>query len=126
MTNPLADSDNDGLPDWWKALYGVTDPNADPLGDGWSNLQKFRNGLNPNQDSLFPTLTTPEIYVYADCTTGLHIDVVTSAAGPSNIVYTLTSAPQEGALYLQASVPNAHEFQHGAGRGREFHSSGRE
>ena len=44
------DSDNVGIPDWWQELYfgyiGV-DPNADPAGDGFSNIQKFQNGMNP-------------------------------------------------------------------------------
>jgi hypothetical protein len=46
-----ASSDGSGLPDWWELEYfghtGV-DPNADPAGDGWSNIQKFQNGMNPN------------------------------------------------------------------------------
>ena len=46
------DSDNVGIPDWWQLLYfgyvGI-DPNApDPAGDGYSNLQKYQMGLNPN------------------------------------------------------------------------------
>ncbi len=44
------DSDGDGLPDWWEALYfaGNADPNADPDGDGMSNLAEYRAGTNPN------------------------------------------------------------------------------
>jgi len=39
------------IPDWWELKYfGTTgiDPYGDPAGDGWSNLQKFQNGWNPN------------------------------------------------------------------------------
>jgi len=42
--------DGSGLPLWWQLQYfGTTgvDPNGDPAGDGWSNLQKFQNGWNP-------------------------------------------------------------------------------
>jgi len=43
--------DGSGLPIWWQLEYfgyvGV-DPNANPKGDGWSNIQKFQNGMNPN------------------------------------------------------------------------------
>ncbi len=44
--------DGSGLPIWWQLQYfgyvGV-DPNGDPAGDGWSNIQKFEYGMNPNQ-----------------------------------------------------------------------------
>ena len=44
-------SDGSGIPDWWEIFYFGTngiDPYGDPAGDGWSNLQKFQNGWNPN------------------------------------------------------------------------------
>jgi len=37
-----------GLNDMFKALYGVTDPNADPDNDGLTNLQEQQYGTNPN------------------------------------------------------------------------------
>lgn len=52
--------DGSGLPIWWQLQYfgyvGV-DPNADPMGDGWSNIQKFQNGMNPN---VFYTPPAPQ------------------------------------------------------------------
>jgi hypothetical protein len=53
-------SDESGLPDWWELEYFGTngvDPNADPEGDGWSNIQKFQNGMNPN---VFYTPPAPQ------------------------------------------------------------------
>jgi len=45
-----ADSDGNGLPDAWELQYfghiGV-DPNADPDGDGLTNLQEYQHGTNP-------------------------------------------------------------------------------
>lgn len=44
--------DGSGLPIWWQLQYfGMTgiDPNANPAGDGWSNIQKYQNGMDPNQ-----------------------------------------------------------------------------
>ena len=44
--------DGSGLPIWWQLQYfgyvGV-DPNGDPAGDGWSNIQKYEYDMNPNQ-----------------------------------------------------------------------------
>lgn len=43
--------DGSGLPLWWQLEYFGTngvDPYGDPAGDGWNNLQKFQNGMNPN------------------------------------------------------------------------------
>jgi hypothetical protein len=100
LLNPLADSAGDGIPDWWKALYGVTDPNADADGDGWSNLQEFRNGGKPTQDNRIPSLATTEFWVYADGVTEIPLDVVDSDSTVASIHYTLTSLPGVGTLYL--------------------------
>ncbi|GIV95366.1 MAG: hypothetical protein KatS3mg057_0023 [Herpetosiphonaceae bacterium] len=43
------DSDSDGLPDQWEALYLVSDPAADPDKDGLSNLQEFQRGTFPTK-----------------------------------------------------------------------------
>lgn len=57
------DSDNDGLPDVWEQLYfgaGGADPNADPDGDGASNLREFLEGTNPTlADSNHPADRSP-------------------------------------------------------------------
>jgi hypothetical protein len=48
------DSDHDGLPDWWELMIGTnpnsasgdfSDSNADPDGDGYSNLENYLNWL---------------------------------------------------------------------------------
>jgi len=43
----VADSDGDGLPDWWEALY-YGDPTGDPDGDGLDNLGEYENGADPD------------------------------------------------------------------------------
>lgn len=54
-------SDDSGIPDWWQLRYfGQTglDPNDDPDGDGWSNVQEFENGTDPHS---FDTPPPPHI-----------------------------------------------------------------
>ncbi len=57
LVTPLigpADSDGNGMPDWWQIQYfghlGV-DPNADPDGDGMSNLREYLAGTDPTDAS---------------------------------------------------------------------------
>jgi hypothetical protein len=100
LTNSLPDTSGDGIPDWWKALYGITDANAIPGSDGWSNLQKFLNGGNPNQDNRWPSLDVTEFWVYADGRTEIPLRAIDSDSPATNIFYTLTRLPQVGAFYL--------------------------
>lgn len=41
------DANGNGLPDYWEALYGVTDPSADADGDGHNNLAEYQANTNP-------------------------------------------------------------------------------
>jgi hypothetical protein len=41
------DSNGNGLPDYWEAAYGITDPNGDTDHDGQSNLAEYHAGTNP-------------------------------------------------------------------------------
>jgi hypothetical protein len=70
--NYSQDTTDSGLPDWWKLEYGlnpnsvssgangVSDAYSDPAGDGWTDLQKFENGWNPN---TFYTPPAPTVTV---------------------------------------------------------------
>lgn len=49
---PYLDSDNDGMPDLWEEKYGLdphnaADANGDINGDGYTNIEKFINGIDP-------------------------------------------------------------------------------
>lgn len=52
---PDLDSDRDGIPDWWEIKYGLnphdaSDANADLNGDGYTNLEKYLNGIDPTKN----------------------------------------------------------------------------
>jgi hypothetical protein len=49
---PVADADQDGIPDWWEVKYGLDagdpgDAAKDCNGDGYTNIEKYVNGLDP-------------------------------------------------------------------------------
>jgi hypothetical protein len=49
---PYKDSDGDGMPDDWEKAHGLnpndpSDANGDLNGDGYTNIEKFINGLDP-------------------------------------------------------------------------------
>ena len=51
---PYVDTDQDGMPDQWEIEAGLnpsdpTDANSDCNGDGYTNIEKYINGINPSQ-----------------------------------------------------------------------------
>lgn len=49
---PYVDSDMDGMPDEWEQRYGLNpndpmDANRDYNGDGYTNIEKYINGIDP-------------------------------------------------------------------------------
>lgn len=69
--NPYKDSDNDGISDKWEEKYGLnpndpSDANEDMNGSGYTNIEKYINGIDPtkkvdwsNLDNNKNTLTDP-------------------------------------------------------------------
>ena len=51
---PYKDSDGDGMPDAWEIKYGLnphdaSDANGDLSGDGYTNIEKYINGIDPTK-----------------------------------------------------------------------------
>lgn len=51
---PYKDSDGDGMPDEWEKKYGLnpndpSDANGDLNGDGYTNIEKYINGIDPTK-----------------------------------------------------------------------------
>lgn len=58
----VGDADNDGIADWWEALYGLNPavsnaPDADFDIDGFTDLQEYLADTAANDDALFPVIT---------------------------------------------------------------------
>ena len=63
------DSDQDGMPDWWENLHGLdpndpADANGDLVGDGVSNLVKYKTGRNPQVVALMDSAGTLALKVH--------------------------------------------------------------
>jgi hypothetical protein len=93
------DSDGDGLPDWYEHEVTGTDPNNPDTGntgvsdgykdgdnDGWTNLQEYQNGTNPNS---FNTPAAPDGLVVTLVSTGLHANLTWQPARGAVTGYTL-------------------------------------
>ena len=52
---PLVDANHNGLPDAWEKAFGVSDPNADPDGDGATNIQEYLAGTDPLDAASVPS-----------------------------------------------------------------------
>jgi hypothetical protein len=50
----VADANLNGLADGWEQLFGQTDPNADPDGDGFNNLTEQNAGTDPLDGTSLP------------------------------------------------------------------------
>ena len=58
---PYKDSDGDGMPDEWEIKYGLnpndpSDANKDLNGDGYTNIEKYINGIDPTKKTDWTNL----------------------------------------------------------------------
>lgn len=91
------DTDNDGMPDWWESLKGLnpnsaandfTECNADPDGDGYTNLEDYLNWL-----------ATPNVQVAAGASVDVDLQALAIGYSKTTPSYVLTS-PSGGAVSL--------------------------
>ncbi|HSU53744.1 MAG TPA: Ig-like domain-containing protein, partial [Candidatus Dormibacteraeota bacterium] len=94
--NAPADSDHDGLPDWWEELKGLnphstpgdfSDANGDSDGDGYANLEDYLNWLS-----------LPHFECASDST--IDIDLSQFTRGFSNAPVRAVSSPTNGTVTL--------------------------
>jgi len=94
----LADTDGDGLPDWWELAHGLDSNNPDTGGtgvsdgykdgdsDGWTNLQEYQNGTNPGS---FNTPPAPQGLAVTLTSGGAHASLTWQPAGGAVTGYTI-------------------------------------
>jgi hypothetical protein len=58
---PPVDANHNGLPDAWEQAFGVSDPQGDPDGDGFTNLQEYLAGTDPLDPSSVPSADVSQI-----------------------------------------------------------------
>ena len=51
---PFVDANHDGISDAWEQAFGITDPNGDADGDGFTNLDEYLAGTDPLDANSHP------------------------------------------------------------------------
>jgi hypothetical protein len=100
-----ADSDGDGLPDWWELEHGLNPAEADtgqtgvsdgyknPAGDGWSNIYKYEHSMNP---STFYTPPPPQNVSARLDSTGSNVVISWQSGGGPVSQYVIEKLDQYG------------------------------
>ncbi|MGY8642299.1 MAG: hypothetical protein ACKVJU_14550 [Verrucomicrobiales bacterium] len=112
------DADNDGLPDWWEELYGLdislNDAGGDLDDDGWSNLEEFRQGSNPDESNRDPQMVTKEVLVPETGVAGMYLRFLDSDSATDEILITVVAPTSAGFEIFDGetllSPEQSHEF----------------
>lgn len=112
-----ADSDGDGIPDWWENLHGLNPLSADDSNqdtgdsDGISNLNEFLRGTSPRVANTDPLVQTVAVRVYELGRTGVWLDAIDSDVSAANFVFTMTSISSGFGLQLsETGLANGQTF----------------
>ena len=94
---PQADSDGDGIPDWYEDLNGLNshfagDATLDVDGDGWDALAEFTRNTAPDISNVDPEIGTTSILVPAGGVSGLFLSIHDSDSSPAQLELKISSA----------------------------------
>lgn len=95
---PQLDSDGDGMPDWWENLHGLNpfyagDALSDFDGDGWTALQEFQRGTNPNENNAAPAVSTTSMLVPIGGRAGFYLNIQDADTTPQNLWLSVRALP---------------------------------
>jgi hypothetical protein len=111
VSGEVTSTANDGIPDWWKRNYGLNVnanvANDDADGDGWTNLEEFLRGSNPNESNRDPALATLEVHVPEMGEAGFYVQVLDSDTPDTGIQIELSGLGQSGFRLKLDGVPVA-------------------
>ena len=99
IVTELGDTDGDGLPDWWEEEHGFNkdladDAASDSDSDGWTNLDEFMKGTDPDESNAVPSLLSESITVYEGGTVLFRPEIADSDTPAENLKVRLLSMPQ--------------------------------
>ena len=114
LNRAAADTDGDGIPDWWEDRYGLDkqnpgDAGVDANGDGLSALDAYRRGLDPALDARHPAIVTRDVVVYPAGTTALSLDVADIDSSPAQLTFELKTLPHAGTISKRHAAPDAEQ-----------------
>jgi len=108
ITDSPSDMDNDGIPDFWEKMHGLSnnnkdDANIDSDQDGWKNIEEFSKGTDPHVSNLIPGLSEfgKEIYVSEFGKSMLSLPIVDTDTLPENIQITIKKTPVCGDFMIR-------------------------
>lgn len=99
----MADTDGDGLPDWWEERYGLNKFVADALedtdSDWWDNSEEFRRGTDPTMANFIPRLLEERVRAYRHGNSFFHLDIADSDTLAWNMSVVLVEIPEGFAFH---------------------------
>jgi hypothetical protein len=116
---PVADSDNDRIPDFWENQYGfdmndASDAASDSDEDGWDNLTEFLNATHPTMSNTTPKLLDPDILAFEGSSSLLQLNIADSDTSPDDLMIKFVNIPQTmDIIFHGANSPfvHGHKFQ---------------
>lgn len=132
VAHGIIDADNNGMSDVWEAYYGQYNPNADPDGDGYSNLDEARKGTNPNSSTSTPLFNADYHefkYPYSEVwilhwygIKGVYYEIKGHYYGATQTIYTYGMASVNGIISIQ--IPYGYELYVSLETYLDIHSDG--
>ena len=111
---PVADTDNDQIPDFWEDQYGLDkknplDADTDLDNDGWTNLKEFFYATNPKESNVIPKLIDDTIKIFEGSKTLFQLNIADSDTPKDQLTIKFLHIPEKVQLLFHGeNVPFAH------------------